>query len=137
MGRQADDDAASAHDNFRCPFDEERSPGTRLSLGQRIALPTTLIMTPTLGIVQRLRRNFGHRFRRRRQGHRLAKAHEQVERGSVQIEPKEVAHEAVIAGAVDLQTALEFLVAILAFAALGVVVIGGAGNDVAAPRRRR
>ena len=36
----------------------------------------------------------------------------------------------MIAGAVDVQVALEFFVAILAFAALGVVVIGGAGNDL-------
>src|SRR5689334_11585828 len=38
----------------------------------------------------------------------------------------------MIAGAVDLQAALEFLVAVLAFAPLGVVVVGSAGNDLSA-----
>src|SRR5260370_31554761 len=47
----------------------------------------------------------------------------------MQIEAEEIGHEAMIAGAVDRQTALEFLVAVLAFAALGVVVVGSLGDD--------
>jgi hypothetical protein len=50
----------------------------------------------------------------------------------MQIKPKEIGQEAMIAGAVDLQTALEFLVAILAFATLGIVAVGGARNHQSA-----
>ena len=52
--------------------------------------------------------------------------------GRVQIEPEEVGQEAMIAGAVDLQVALEFLVAVFGFAAGGVVIVSGLGHDAGA-----
>src|SRR5262249_25690643 len=48
---------------------------------------------------------------------------------SVQIEPKEVGEETMIAGAVDLQIALEFFVAVFGFAACGVVIVSGGEHD--------
>jgi len=46
----------------------------------------------------------------------------------VQIEPKQVGQIAVIAQAVGLQAALEFLVAILTLTTFGVLVVAGTGK---------
>jgi hypothetical protein len=67
-----------------------------------------------------------------------AKAHQQIVGGGVQIEAEEVGQEAMIAGAVDFQIPLEFLVAVLVLATCRVIVVGRGlvnGKRVLATRR--
>src|ERR1700740_2271024 len=51
---------------------------------------------------------------------------------SVQIEPEEVGQKTMITGAINLQVALEFLVAIFGFTAGSVVIVSSLGHDAGA-----
>src|SRR5215204_6102138 len=100
MCRQANDDAPAADNNLCRHFDQQASPRAWLGLNQTIAATTTLIVPMSFLVRQRLRRHRWYWLRLRWQRHRLTKTHQQVERGRMQIQTKEIGQEAVVAGAV-------------------------------------
>jgi hypothetical protein len=64
-------------------------------------------------------------FRRRSFRHSATQTRQQVERCGVQAQSEEIREEAMVAQAVRAQPPLEFLVTVLAFTALGVLVVCG------------
>ena len=126
VGGQTYYDAAAGDVHFGRYFDEQGSPSARLTFAQRIAPPPLSKETPALPAIQRF---VGHFGRKRRCGDNdpMTQTHEQVMGLGMQIETKEIGHEAVVAGAVHVQTALEFLVAIFGFTTHGVIIVGRLG----------
>ena len=116
--------------------DTHHQPTSRLR--QRVFAAAVAVLRATFGAGERLhrKRGVGHRYaitrtlivlggERGRIGHRAAQTNEQIQRGGVHHQAKVVGHKAMTTEAITGQTVFQFLVAVFAFPALDVVVVGG------------
>ena len=127
--------ATSGFTHVRANLNQARPPGAGLAFAKRIVLAAAIVPTAALATGQGFQRNFiagGLRRRRRRIGNRVTHVDQQVVRRGVQEETKQVGEVTMVAQAISLQARLEFLVAVFAFAAVGVAVVGRARQH---PRR--
>ena len=131
-GGEADHDPAGADQDLGGDFDQSRPPRFDVTFAERVAVAMTLEEAAAVGAgegfggeMSRQVARFGQFVRRELLSHRATQPDQQVQRDRVQGEPKEVGHKTVIAQTVGTQTALEFLVAVLALTALRVLVVDG------------
>jgi len=130
IGVEANHDAAVANEELGLDFDQSRAPCFDLTFAMWVAVAMTLEEAAAVGssvgfggeVFAQVAR-FGQFVRCELPGHRAAQSDQEVQRGCVQIESKEVGHKAVIAQAVRTQTALEFLVSVLVLAAFCVEAV--------------
>ena len=127
-GREFHPDASCRLTDSGGHLDQPGSPGARLAFPQRVLLAALVVPSPTLPAGQGLGRHFGLTRRGRQVGHEVSQADEQVVGRRVQVEPEQVGEVAMVAEAIGLQGHLEFLVAVLALAAVGVGIVGGSGQ---------
>src|SRR5271157_40087 len=111
-------------------LDKAGPPSTRLTFSQGIVLTAAVVPSLTLPSAQGFGRDGFFRYRGRRWiGRNVPQVNQQIERGRMQVQSKKIGEVAVIAQSVRLQSALEFFVAVLAFASVGIGIICGAGQN--------
>src|SRR5262249_37713006 len=105
-------------DDSRTDFDQLGAPSRSVALSQRVRLTTLLEMPPLL--LGRARFQWQFRldaWRLRRDRHHPPQTNEQIVCQRVHHQPEQIGHIAMVAQAIGLEFALEFLVAVLALAA--------------------
>lgn len=117
-GAEADQDAAGADGDFGGGFDQALAPGAGEAFTQRVvaaaAVEPCVTVSSGEGFGGDAAIQVGHVDRDRSRGG-SPQPDEQVQRGGVQIQSKEVGEEPMVAQAVGRQLAFEFLVAVFAF----------------------
>src|SRR5579871_700362 len=121
--RETHEDTTGADDDFCGHLDDHTSPRAWLPLAQRVLSPAL----PKITLPRCARQRLG-RHRRchgwRGSGHLPPETHQQVQSQRVEVQAEEVGQETMVTGAIHRQVALEFLVAVLALAPSGIVVVG-------------
>jgi hypothetical protein len=131
-------DAARTFHNLGRHLDQTHSPGRRVAFAQRVGAATQVRKLFAGAACERFGR---HRFDRqvgieivlqklrRRRGDLAANADQQIVSLHVQEQAEQVCHVAMIAQAVRLQAALEFLVAMLTLTSVDVFVVRRGGQQ--------
>ena len=114
---EADQDAAGADGDFGGGFDQALTPSAGEACAQRIVVAAAVEPRVTISSGEGFGRDaaiqVGHVDRDRSRGG-SPQPDEQIQRGGVQVESKEVGQEPMVAQAIGRQFAFEFLVAVLA-----------------------
>jgi hypothetical protein len=106
-------------------LDQPGAPGAGLAFAQRVVLAPAVVPIATLSAGERFHGNFFAGRLGRWIGHGATQVDQQVVRRRVQIESEQVGEVTMIAQPVGQQAGLEFFVAVLALATIGVAVVGG------------
>ena len=117
------DDSCGDHD-FRGDFDQAAAPSAGVAFAERIVCAASVVIAFAFASSQRRKGQFGVRFGLRWLGDVLPQADQQIVGRRVHVKSKQIGHVAVIAQPICAEAALEFLVAILALAAIGVLIVG-------------
>jgi len=133
VARQTDENSPDAHADLGGDLDRPCPPSARVSFAQKIVLTAAVAASTATMFGQGFRGEFLVRIGRRKVGNQPSRAHLQVVRQAVQVQPEQVGPVAVVAEPVRVQPAREFLVAsgTAAFnppAAVGVLIVGAAGH---------
>ena len=120
-------------DDSRADFDQLGAPRRGMALSQWIGLATLVEMLPLLLGCARFQRQFRIHARRLRRGrHESPQANQEIVRQRMHHQPKQIGHVAMVAQAIGLESALEFLVAVLALAAIRILIVGALRYDASA-----